>query len=237
MSELSQPFLVTLTIGSAYLPPKAMPTLDAILWSAVKRVSEGEDDMTSCMPLCRTERVFHGSGMLCEPMFPVLPVKFFQSICNERKEDDLLPQWLDTRLYKGSSVDVGKIKSGISGKGTFSVKTDGYTALSRGKLWKVGFYGCGDMRRVESLLHLLPGIGRKASRGYGAITDIEVEPKDHDFSMMRDGLPMRPIPIEIWERMGGRMLPKRKARAVMCDGDPDEYEEFCVTPMGDRIPW
>ena len=93
------------------------------------------------------------------------------------------------------------------------------------------------MNCVQTLLHRLPGIGKKAARGYGAITDVDVDPVDHDLSLMRNGLPMRPIPVDLWDRMGGRTLPVRMARAMVCDGNPDEHEVPCVAPMGERLSW
>jgi hypothetical protein len=232
-----EPFLCTITVTGIYVPPKKLPTLDALLWGAARLATENDIPDLLDIPLKMTDGVFHGSSMLCDPMFSVSPVRFFQSIYNERQEDDLSPAWLDTKLYKNSSVGVHDLKSGTTVRGTFSVKENEYAALSRGKSWEVGFYGCGDLNLVESMLHLLPGIGKKASRGYGAITGVNVKPEDQDLSMMREGLPMRPIPVELWDRLSGRPLPTRKARAVVCDGNPDDHEVWCVTPNGARLPW
>lgn len=73
-----QPFLVTLTIGSPYIPPRAMPTLDALLWGAARLESPQCEDVAERIPLKRTDGVFHGSCMMCDPMFPDCEVKFFQ---------------------------------------------------------------------------------------------------------------------------------------------------------------
>lgn len=232
-----QPFLVTLTIGTPYIPPKVAPTLDALLWGAVRLKYPDCEDVAQRIPLQSTDGVFHGSRMLCDPLFPIGPVLFFQSINNERREDDLPNGWLDTRAYKGTPVDVSKIRNGDSSRGSFSVKMDSYTPFGRGALWKAGFYGCGDMTMTESLLRVLPGIGRKAARGYGAIVDVDMEPVDEDCSLIRDGKPMRPIPEPLWRQIGGDPLPLRKARAVIGDGQPDYRESLCVTPAGGRLPW
>lgn len=232
-----QPFLVTLTIGSPYIPPRAMPTLDALLWGAARLESPQCEDVAERIPLKRTDGVFHGSCMMCDPMFPDCEVKFFQSINNERKEDGLPDAWLDGKIYEGLPVDISKIRGGDAARGTFSTKRDGYVPFSRGRFWNVGFYGCGDMLRAGLLLRRLPGIGRKASRGYGAITNMDVVAVDQDLSLMRDGLPMRPIPGTLWKRMGGSPLPLKMARAELRDADPNSCEVNCVAPAGEILSW
>lgn len=233
----NQPFKVTLYIGSPYIPPKVAPTLDGLLWGAVRLELPDCDDVAAHIPLQQTDGVFHGSRMMCDPLFPDRPVTFFQSINNERREETIQEAWLDTRLYKGSCVDISKLRKGDSGRGTFSVKMDNYAPLYRGQYWEARFYGCGDPERVESLLRVLPGIGRKAARGYGSIVDVDVEVIDQDLSLIRDGKPMRPIPKSLWDSIGGMPLPLRMARVEMCEGNPDDHEVLCVTPIGDRLSW
>ncbi|CDQ10638.1 conserved protein of unknown function [Acidithiobacillus ferrivorans] len=228
---------MTLNIGTPYIPPKVAPTLDGLLWGAARLEFPECEDATEHIPLQRTEGVFHGSHMMCDPLFPERTVTFFQSINNEREEDAIHESWLDTRLYKGADVDVSKLRNGDSGRGTFSVKMDSYTPFGRGRFWKAGFFGCGDMSRVESLLRILPGIGRKAARGYGAIADVDVDPVERDCSLMREGKPMRPIPEKLWSSLGGTPLPLRMARAEMRAGHPDDHEVLCVTPGGGRLSW
>lgn len=238
MSDLNhQPFLVTLRIGTPYIPPKVAPTLDALLWGAVQMGYPECENIAERIPLKKTDGVFHGSRMICDPLFPEPSVSFFQSINNERKEDCLAEAWMDTHIYKDSGVDISKLRNGDAGRGTFSVNMNSYPVRSRGSVWKVGFYGCGDVKRVEFLLQLLPGIGRKTSRGYGAIQEVEVEPVEEDRSLMRDGKPMRPIPELLWAHLGGVRLPLQMARAEMHSGQPDHYEVLCVTPTGGHLPW
>lgn len=231
------PFLVTLTIGSAYIQPKKPPTLDALLLGALRLVFPYSEDVSALIPLQKTDGVFHGSCMICDPLFSGYYVKFFQSINNERKEQTINGDWLDTRIYKGLDVDVSKLRKGDSGRGAFSTKMDDYTLYHRGSFWKAGFFGCGDLSQVKSLLHKLPGIGRKAARGYGAIFDVDVDPVDTDYSLIRDGKPMRPIPENLWVRMGGSPLPLRMARAEIHIGNPDEHEVLCVAPTGEHLSW
>lgn len=235
--QKQKPFQVRLTIGTPYLPPKAIPTLDALLWGAIGLASPECEDIAERIPLKKTDHIFHGSCMICDPLFPDRPIDFFQSINNERREDALISTWLDNRLYAGTDVDVRFIRNGDAGRGTFSTTTDRYTPFSRGQRWTVGFYGCGDLYRVESLLRRLPGMGRKASRGYGAIVEVDIEPVEKDYALIKDGKPMRPIPEKLWAKLGGAPLPLKMARAELHRDNPDNRETWCVAPGGARMSW
>lgn len=58
------------------------------------------------------------------------------------------------------------------------------------------FFANGNKEEIKRLLKLhISAIGKKCSQGFGAINSIAVEPYKHDWSVVRDGAPMRPIPI------------------------------------------
>jgi hypothetical protein len=58
------------------------------------------------------------------------------------------------------------------------------------------FYANGNIDECKRLLQLhISAIGKKCSQGFGAIKNIAVEPTDHDWSVIKDGVPMRPIPV------------------------------------------
>lgn len=57
------------------------------------------------------------------------------------------------------------------------------------------FYANGDIHEVQRLLSThISSIGKKCSQGFGAVRSIEVSASDHDWGVVRDGVPMRPIP-------------------------------------------
>ena len=56
------------------------------------------------------------------------------------------------------------------------------------------FYACGDLMEVLRLLSYLPGLGKKVAYGYGMIKGVSVEETDEDYSLMKDGVAMRPLP-------------------------------------------
>lgn len=57
------------------------------------------------------------------------------------------------------------------------------------------FYASGNIDEVQRLLTAhISAIGKKCSQGFGQIKRITVEPSDHDWSVIKDCVPMRPIP-------------------------------------------
>ena len=57
------------------------------------------------------------------------------------------------------------------------------------------FYANGSKPEIQRLLTLIPSIGKKRTQGYGNIRSWTVESSEHDWSVVRDGVPMRPIPV------------------------------------------
>lgn len=60
---------------------------------------------------------------------------------------------------------------------------------------EIVFYANGNKAEIERLLDYIPSIGKKRTQGYGNVRKWQVEQSDHDWSIVRDGVPMRPIPI------------------------------------------
>lgn len=57
------------------------------------------------------------------------------------------------------------------------------------------FYVNGNKAEIERLLQFIPSIGKKRTQGYGNVRTWQVEQSEHDWSIVRDGVPMRPIPV------------------------------------------
>jgi len=62
---------------------------------------------------------------------------------------------------------------------------------------KVTFYTCGDPDALDFLLEGLPALGKKTAIGFGMIKDYTIREVSDDFSIIKDGRAMRPIPIEV----------------------------------------
>lgn len=59
----------------------------------------------------------------------------------------------------------------------------------------VYFYGNGNINEIRRLLEGLPGLGKKISIGHGFIKNFEVKKIENDYSILKNGWTMRPIPI------------------------------------------
>ena len=59
---------------------------------------------------------------------------------------------------------------------------------------KVTFYANADPDILEMLFEALPALGKKTSIGFGFIKDFKIEELDEDYSIVWDGIAMRPIP-------------------------------------------
>jgi len=59
----------------------------------------------------------------------------------------------------------------------------------------VTFYAKGEASKIEELLHGLPALGKKRADGFGFVSGFEVEEVEEDWSLVRDGVAMRPLPV------------------------------------------
>jgi len=76
------------------------------------------------------------------------------------------------------------------------------------------FYANGNIDEVRRLLTThISAIGKKCSQGFGSIKRITVEPSEHDWSVIKNGVPMRPIPV-------------RSAGGFGLDGDVEMYYAY-----------
>ncbi|RLD17887.1 MAG: hypothetical protein DRI69_11355 [Bacteroidetes bacterium] len=58
------------------------------------------------------------------------------------------------------------------------------------------FYANGNIAECTRLLQLhISAIGKKCSQGFGQIKNITVEASEHDWGVVKEGVPMRPIPV------------------------------------------
>jgi len=59
------------------------------------------------------------------------------------------------------------------------------------------FYVRGIKEEIKALLEGLPGLGKKTAIGYGFIRCFKVQKVKNDYSIVKDGKAMRPIPIDL----------------------------------------
>ncbi len=61
----------------------------------------------------------------------------------------------------------------------------------------VTFYCNGDMGEILRLIGYLPGLGKKTAYGYGMIKSVSADLTDENYSLVKDGVAMRPIPLDL----------------------------------------
>jgi len=87
----------------------------------------------------------------------------------------------------------------------------------------VRFWCVGDAKALRELLRGLSFLGKKGAMGYGAVAGVEVEPAPEDWSVVKDGLLTRPIPL--------RFL--RRAELVMAvPWQPPYWAKHTIEPCG-----
>ncbi len=222
----ARPFRVILNLKSPYIPSNTTPTLDGVLWGALsRRLGQPASEAVPLdeIPLTRSHGVFHGSrAAIAEPLAAGNhTVSFFRSFFRER---DQMPEFFfDTKTGWPENVKDGiaKVRTGDIARGIFKPAKNDYPLLYRSDfsrdpiLLVVAFFGHGDPERVRTLLRFLPGIGRKVHQGYGLIESVRIDPIEQDYSLIRNGQPMRPIPVEGWTALGGDPALRPRPMRVM----------------------
>jgi len=92
----------------------------------------------------------------------------------------------------------------------------------------VTFYFNGAMRECEEILNDLVFIGKKTDIGYGFVRSIKVEPTEEDYSFVKDGKCMRPLPSKDFSEFGIPSVSQRLAwKAPYWD---KKNIQMCVAP-------
>lgn len=92
---------------------------------------------------------------------------------------------------------------------------------------RVFWFGVGDPDRVVDLLKAIPGVGRKATLGYGSIDHDAIAVDDvPDCSFSFQGKPARPLPLSMWHGE-----PAQQAMASVAHPYWDSPKVQCVVPV------
>lgn len=67
----------------------------------------------------------------------------------------------------------------------------------------VTFYFNGSIHECDKILNDLTSLGKKTDIGYGIVRAVELEETDKDYSLMKDGKCMRPLPAKEFQPMFG----------------------------------
>lgn len=138
------------------------------------------------LPLAQTDNsLWHASASVFEPQALYLETIY------KRFED---------KYFTG--VKTGK-KAIYSGQGYFRAHALQLPYLAAET---VTFYGRGDLTAIREICALVPGIGAKTAIGFGAVREFEVVETEADYSLVKDGRAMRPLPVRLLRRWSDQAL-------------------------------
>lgn len=97
------------------------------------------------------------------------------------------------------------------------------------------FFGVGDIELVEALLALIPSLGKHRRAGFGRIASLSVDKAETTAAhglLLQDGSPARNLPVEMYQRLGGRGGVLSHARCQPSYGYVLSPARACVAPAG-----
>lgn len=125
----------------------------------------------------------------------------------------------DTDIIKTETVykrfdeeHIGHVKSKITkirlGQGYFKSYRMNFPVIPT---QTVTFYFNGNLKECRRILEDLTALGKKTDIGYGIVRSVSVEPIDEDFSFVKDGKCMRPLPNIDFKYLGMPAVSQRLA--------------------------
>jgi hypothetical protein len=157
--------------------PGSWLTLDSLLSAALQ---QGENDWKK-IPLSCASGVFAGSAA-----FPIEP----------RYQD---VRFLSSMQHHYGDYDGDKRNKILRAGGPDKPDVDAYPAI---ETHRIIWFGRGDAQACAALIKTLPGIGKKAAHGFGAIERVETISLKVDRSwVLPDGRPARPMPMALWDAL------------------------------------
>lgn len=196
---MDKPFKLTVSILTPMIVHKSL-TLDALLAAAIfnRDGIEGEA-ANALLPLAFEDGVAKASCI----QFPrgIRPHKDQASYIRALKKSDLYPEFYAPDGKRGETRGDYLFCPGDKGKnGIMDAKLHFYETT---QVPYVFFYGVGDPDACQRLITgYLLGIGKKHTSGRGEIGEVFWE-ESEDYSWVSEsGLPMRQLPVAVWEKLG-----------------------------------
>lgn len=183
---MGKAFLVSVTLDTPLLMGNGFLTLDGVLAVAHEMLT-GSPASPGDIPLEEESGVKKGSaaffvnpvGVTSHTLFGRLQPHDLIDV-----DEQAVPVSRSRSRYQVIEQNSGKYKSHMTGFMKLVAE-------------RVCWFGVGDPDKVLDLIGILPGIGRKASLGYGRIENVEIESAP-DCSWSLYGKPARPVPVELW---------------------------------------
>jgi hypothetical protein len=212
-------FRVKLEIATSFSMPIPI-TLDALLSVAVGNALDLDGEATiSHIPLEQRGGIFLASSLFISKDYRHIPVGRTMALNGEH---DLSDRLFYPKGRKYAYIDPKR--------GPYKRHLSAYPGIESPEVF---FFGVGDPERVEYLLKtFVPGIGKRAA---GQIQSVTVTETEKDFSWMdAKGWPARPLPVDVWQSMGGRLGAPTTQLAVRAPYWRTELVE-CVFPPRNTI--
>ena len=184
-------------------------TLDALLSVAVYNATGLTEDATiPHIPLIQEQGIFKASSLFCAKTFKNTTIPRVMAL---RHQNDFA-----AGLFKPTAR--GKAKQGQytyidQQRGKFKANLDSYYAIEASEVY---FWGVGDPKQTEYMLQtFIQGIGKRYNGGAGEIDSVTVLTEAEDFSWKTEKqTPARPLPVAIWESIGGAADAPKQEMAV-----------------------
>lgn len=196
---LHQPFKLILSINTPIVIKDFAPTLDGLLFDAVRTRypnNSVEDSLKVLEGLLSVTRgLFHASSAQLAVSLDVGVVANKVTRVRSSGHRNLSSDWFSPNGAKGKYVKVlsigGKFKSRIQSHNAYGVK-------------QLVFFGRGDIKGIETILtHCVLGVGFGANGSVqGQIGGFVIAPMESDYSFMHNGNLNRSIPIDLAHEWG-----------------------------------
>lgn len=222
-----QPFKMTMTLAT----PVVMPfntTLDGLLSFAGEALTglRGEA-LADAMPLARDAE----SGIFKASSIFLSNAAFYENLVKVRA----LKHWdMDALLIGPKTTKTGKLArvpypAIDKSRGDYANKLSVMTTL---RTPKAVCYGVGDVETVELWMQCILGLGRHAQQGQGEIVQLKIDLMEEDYSWVNEeGLPQRPLPIDVWVREGHALEGVTTTTAATTFPYWESAMESCVAPL------
>lgn len=236
MRNTNIPFSVSVGLKTPIiLSQSTYLTLDSVLAALIFAATGDLHAAHQDIPLQRTGQVWHGSAALIDSALHRTDLPAFK-----RGISPLEEMWApayQTGTGRNSATPVRKRVDTVREK--YKTEMDQYSAIVASTLtWA----GCGDVQTVRSVLAELRFVGKKSRQGWGQVDRIEIEEADEDLSLAYQGagaaLPLRPVPVDLWESLGHSIAGLLQIDAQVCPPYFDPASRCrCVVPASRTAPW
>jgi hypothetical protein len=189
--ERFQPFSLTFHMQTPIMLAHPWLAFDGIIAHLLNREIRGQDYYTlpskepvdsvqgvNCMPIRKT--VCYGRGDILHASVAQLDVSEANVATIYKRFDESHCHLIDT--------SVKKLQIGRGHYRAYMMRIPYLPAR------KITFYVNGDVQEILRLIQYLPGLGKKVGYGYGMIRSVSAEETPEDYSLVKDGVAMRPLP-------------------------------------------